>query len=58
MSTGFVASYTDAWIEISPSGHIPTRNSVASYTDAWIEIVRMPLTPAISACRILHGCVD
>ena len=35
----YVASYTDAWIEIIRLSGIPAPYLVASYTDAWIEIV-------------------
>ena len=33
-----VASYTDAWIEITLTRHAKQGLVVASYTDAWIEI--------------------
>jgi len=37
--SGFlVASFTDAWIEISKTGGVESVSQVASFTDAWIEI--------------------
>ena len=36
-STGFVASFTDAWIETDLYRNSLDHNIVASFTDAWIE---------------------
>ena len=58
MTTGTVAPFTGAWIEIlmiSPFGEM---SFVAPFTGAWIEILDRLTAPAQDHRRSLHGSVD
>ena len=55
---GYVASFTDAWIETVSSPSLPAMRIVASFTDAWIETRNMIIVASTGGGRIFYRCVD
>ena len=57
-TSGSVALYTSAWIEILFRGYVWLSASVALYTSAWIEIINGSKASRGLSRRTLHECVD
>ena len=53
-----VASFAEAWIEISMHISVHTGKIVASFAEAWIEITFTGSSFAIVVSRLLRGGVD
>ena len=53
-----VASFAEAWIEISHNHEFMQSHRVASFAEAWIEIVWDNSWIWARACRLLRGGVD
>ena len=53
-----VASFAEAWIEISPGGGGAEPAEVASFAEAWIEIIFSPYLTSHCLRRFFRGSVD
>ena len=53
-----VASFAEAWIEITSNWSNITKLNVASFAEAWIEILLLSNFPAVVKGRLLRGGVD